>query len=106
MADDRKTPSGDGQETQARLVMLPAPFMRTVYANAFHTQISADELLLTACVSLTERDAQGPVVEVQPQVRLGMTINNAVQLADALQTALARHRSQFPVPGKDTSCEK
>lgn len=54
-------------EQQLRVTMLPAPALETIYANAFQTNYSHGEILLTACVSRNEQDQQGPVLAVQPQ---------------------------------------
>ena len=42
-------------EQQLRVTMLPAPALETIYANAFQTNYSHGEILLTACVSLGKR---------------------------------------------------
>ena len=81
-----------------RVVMQPAPDMKTLYANAFHTQYTADEMMITACVSTPMSDENGALLAVQPQVRLAMTIGNAARLAESLRVALEQYRGQFAVP--------
>ena len=81
-------PERDTQRAQARVALLPAPQLATLYANAFHADTTADALLLTICVSQMESDAEGPVLAVRPQARLGMTLESARRLAQALLRAL------------------
>ena len=81
-----------------RVVIQPAPGMKTLYANTFHTQFTTDELLITACVSTPMNDEKGALLSVQPQVCLGMTIGNATRLAESLLMALEQYRGQFAVP--------
>ena len=81
-----------------RVVLQPVPDMKTLYANAFYTQYTTDELMITACVSTPMNDENGTLLAVQPQVRLAMTIGNAARLAEALQMALEQYRGQFAVP--------
>ena len=76
---------------ETRVVLLPAPGLNTVYANTFHTQSGGGEFFLTACVSQAGSDGEGPLVSVQPQARLAMTIGSARQLAGVLLEALQRH---------------
>ena len=84
--------------SEGRVVMQPAPGMKTLYANAFHTQYTADEMMITACVSTPMKDENGALLAVQPQVRLAMTIGNAARLAESLRVALEQYRGQFAVP--------
>ena len=81
-----------------RVVIQPAPGMKTLYANTFQTQFTTDELLITACVSTPMNDEKGALLSVQPQVCLGMTIGNAARLAESLRMALEQYRGQFAVP--------
>lgn len=87
--------SAQADPAQMRVALLPAPGMRTTYANAFQTTFAAGEVLLTACVSQQERDQQGPVLAVQPQLRLGMTPHSARRLAAALTQAIRQYEEQF-----------
>ena len=98
----KKTPANSGmpeekprQPVQARVAMLPAPGMSTIYANAFQTTFARGEILLTACVSRQEQDQQGPVLAVQPQQAIGMSPESAKRLAAALAQALQQYEAQF-----------
>ena len=100
MAEEKKEPVHEGAAAEqgkkkTRVIMQQSPALNTVYANAFYTQFKIDELLLTACVSQASSDAKGGVVQVQPQVRIGMTIGSAVQLAEALNAVIAQYRKQY-----------
>ena len=55
------------QPQQVRIAVLPAPEMKTLYTNAFQTNIAQGELLLTASVSRQEKDDKGPFLSLQPQ---------------------------------------
>ena len=88
-------PNQDTQAQQMRVALLPAPGMRTIYANAFQTTFARGEILLTACVSQQEKDQQGPVLTVQPQQRLGMSPQSAKRLAAALHQAIQQYEEQF-----------
>ncbi len=101
MADEKKdavqdkAPAAEKGGKRTRVVMQQDPALKTVYANAFYTQFKIDELLLTACVSQQASDGKNGYLSVQPQVRLGMTIGNAVQLAEALNNVIAQYRKQY-----------
>ena len=74
-------------EQQLRVTMLPAPALETIYANAFQTNYSHGEILLTACV--------GPVLAVQPQKAIGMSPESAKRLAAALVQTIQQYEAQY-----------
>lgn len=82
-------------EQQLRVTMLPAPALETIYANAFQTNYSHGEILLTACVSRNEQDQQGPVLAVQPQKAIGMSPESAKRLAAALVQTIQQYEAQY-----------
>lgn len=82
-------------EQQLRVTMLPAPGMGTIYANAFQTNYSRGEILLTACVSRQENDQQGPVLAVRPQQAIGMSPESAKRLAAALVQTIRQYEAQY-----------
>ena len=79
------------QPQQVRIAVLPAPEMKTLYTNAFQTNIAQGELLLTASVSRQEKDDKGPFLSLQPQAALAMTPDSARRLASALLQALQQY---------------
>ena len=83
------------QPQQVRIAVLPAPNMKTLYANAFQTNIAQNELLLTASVSRQEKDDKGPFLSLQPQAALAMTPESARRLASALLQALQQYDERF-----------
>lgn len=83
------------EQPQMRVAMLPAPALETIYANAFQTNYSHGEILLTACVSRNEQDQQGPVLAVQPQKAIGMSPESAKRLAAALVQAIQQYEAQY-----------
>ena len=87
--------TGQSESRQARVVMLPAQGMSTIYATAFQTTFARGEILLTACVSRQEQDQKGPVLTVQPQQAIGMSPESAKRLAAALAQALQQYEAQF-----------
>ncbi len=80
------------QPQQVRIAVLPAPEMKTLYTNAFQTNIAQGELLLTASVSRQEKDDKGPFLSLQPQAALAMTPD---RLASALLQALQQYDERF-----------
>lgn len=78
-----------------RIAVQPAQDMKTLYANAFQTNIVQGELLLTASVSRQERDEKGPFLSLQPQASLAMTPESARRLASALVQALQQYDERF-----------
>lgn len=66
--------------------MLPAPDLRTEYANTFQVGMAKDEVLLTACVSRQEKEQQG---------LLAMSPANAARLVPVLTRALQQYEEQF-----------
>ncbi|MCR5535935.1 MAG: hypothetical protein K6F05_00820 [Succinivibrio sp.] len=101
MADEKKesvqdkAPAAEKGGKKTRVVMQQDPALKTVYANAFYTQFKIDELLLTACVSQQASDGKNGYLNIVPQARIGMTINSAVQLAEALNNVIAQYRQQY-----------
>lgn len=83
------------QARQVRIAMLPAPDMKTLYTNAFQTNIAQNELVLTASVSRQERDEKGPFLSLQPQASLAMTPESARRLVSALVQALQQYDERF-----------
>lgn len=83
------------QPQQVRIAVLPAPEMKTLYTNAFQTNIAQGELLLTASVSRQEKDDKGPFLSLQPQAALAMTPDSARRLASALLQALQQYDERF-----------
>ena len=83
------------QPQQTRVSILPAPTMTTLYTNAFHTNFSENDLLLTFCVSRPDSDAKGPLLTVQPEQRMGMTIESARRLVSGLIQALQQHDQMY-----------
>lgn len=88
-------PEQQADAPQLRVAMLPAPALETIYANAFQTTFARGEILLTACVSRQENDAQGPVLAVQPQKAIGMSPESAKRLAAALAQAVQQYEARF-----------
>ncbi|MCR5537013.1 MAG: hypothetical protein K6F05_06330 [Succinivibrio sp.] len=79
-------------EQQTRLVMQSAQNIAVVYANAFYTQNTADELFITACISQPAADGKGALINVQPQARLAMSVKSAAQLYEVLGKVLSQYK--------------
>ena len=79
-------------EKQTRLVMQSAQNIPVVYANAFYTQNTPDELFLTACVSQPTADGKGAIINVQPQTRIAMSVKSAAQLYEVLGKVLSQYK--------------
>ncbi len=73
--------------------------MKTLYANAFYTQYTTDELMITACVSTPMNDENGTLLAVQPQVRLAMTLGNAAYTT-CMSSSPRRYSRAFLSPPK------
>lgn len=80
---------------QTRIAIVPAPGIKTLYANAFQTSFAQGEILVNALVSRREEDAKGPVLALQPQASLAMTPEAARRLLKALGETLRQYDAAF-----------
>ncbi len=95
MAENETSAREQGAREQQRVAVLPAPGMTTLYTNAFQTGMGRGEILLTACVTRSEKDQQGPVLVVQPQQGLAMSPETAKRLAATLGQMVHAYEQQF-----------
>lgn len=91
MESENENIHGTESGSKQRVIMKNKSELKVIHANAFHTNFTEDEILLTFCVTRSEEDSEGKYIAVYPQEALGMTIQSCRQLISSLTQVLQRH---------------